>query len=124
MQMVEEQENQPRKRAAGDSEAWTAVVDAERSLTNPQGNEVYTLSELDDNEIRFATQALVVGGAFKTELMEQVVRNLATLKRSRKRQGERAVISLVRNATSKVVQTVQQSRFKRVMSNREDTEYD
>ncbi|AIF83859.1 hypothetical protein NTE_01798 [Candidatus Nitrososphaera evergladensis SR1] len=113
-----------RRKLSGAGEAWTAVLDAERAFTNPIEKEVYTLSELDDNEIRFAVQALTVGSAFKTDLMRELVTNLAVLKRSKKRQGERAVISLVRNSTAKIMQTVQQSRFKRVMSNREDYEND
>lgn len=105
-------------------EAWTALVRAQGAFANPQGKEAYTLSELDDNEIRLAVQMLTVGSAFKTDLLEELVLNLAILRRSKKRQGERAVISLVRNASTRIMQTVQQSRFKRVMSNREDLEND
>lgn len=113
-----------RRKNMTDGEAWTALVRAQGAFTNPQEREVYTLSELDDNEIRFATQALTVGYAFKTALMQEIVTNLAVLRRSKKRQGERAVISLVRNASTKILQNVQQSRFKRVMTNREDLDYD
>jgi hypothetical protein len=54
-----------------------------------------------------------------------VVVDLAVLKRSRDRKGETSIIKLVRNASMKMMQNVQMSRFKRVISNRDDfTDYD
>ncbi|NWG36683.1 hypothetical protein [Nitrososphaera sp.] len=113
------------KKDLKDTEPWTSVVLATRALTNPQGNEIFTLTELNEAEIRYGVQALILADAFKTDLLKNVVVNLAILKRSRDRKGESSVIKLVRNASMKMMQNVQMSRFKRVMSNRDDyTDYD
>jgi hypothetical protein len=113
------------KKDLKDTEPWTSVVLATKALTNPQGNEIFTLTELNEGEIRYGVQALILADAFKTDLLKNVVVNLAILKRSRDRRGESSVIKLVRNASMKMMQNVQMSRFKRIMSNREDfTDYD
>lgn len=113
------------KKDLKDTEPWTSVVLATKALTNPQGNEIFTLTELNESEIRYSVQALILADAFKTDLLKNVVVNLAILKRSRDRRGESSVIKLVRNASMKMMQNVQMSRFKRVMSNRDDfTDYD
>jgi hypothetical protein len=113
------------KKDLKDTEPWTSVVLATKALTNPQGNEILTLTELNESEIRYGVQALILADAFKTELLKNVIINLAILKRSRDRRGESSVIKLVRNASMKMMQNVQMSRFKRIMSNREDlSDYD
>jgi hypothetical protein len=113
------------KRDSKETEPWTSTVLATRALTNPQGNEILTLSEFNESEIKYAVQALILSDSFKTELLKDVITNLAILKRSRDRKGESSVIKLVRNASMKMMQNVQMSRFKRIMSNREDlTDYD
>ncbi|WP_337863337.1 hypothetical protein [Nitrososphaera sp.] len=114
------------KELVKDTEPWTSTVLATKALTNPQGNEIFTLTELSESEIRYGVQALILADAFRTDLLKDVVVNLAILKRSRDRKGESSVIKLVRNASMKMMQNVQMSRFKRVMSNRDDdfTDYD
>lgn len=118
--------SEPKKELVKDTEPWTSTVLATKALTNPQGNEIFTLTELSESEIRYGVQALILADAFKTDLLKDVVVNLAILKRSRDRKGESSVIKLVRNASMKMMQNVQMSRFKRVMSNRDDdlTDYD
>lgn len=113
------------KKELKDTEPWTSTVLATKALTNPQGNEIFTLTELNESEIRYGVQALILADAFKTDLLKNVVVNLAILKRSRDRKGESSIIKLVRNASMKMMQNVQMSRFKHVMSNRDDfTDYD
>jgi hypothetical protein len=118
-------EPQPTRKGTNESEPWTSIVLATKALTNPQENEIFTLSEFTESEIRYAVQALILAESFKTDLLKNVITNLAILKRSRDRKGESSVIKLVRNSAMKMMQNVQMSRFKRVMSNRDDfTDYD
>ena len=108
------------------AEPWAAVLLATRALTAPRDDEVFTLSELSENEIRYGVQALILSKFFENELLSGVVINLAVLKRGRDRRGEGAVIKLLRHASARVSQSVQMSRFKRLMTNRDEdfTDYD
>lgn len=118
-------EAQPARKGTNEAEPWTSIVLATKALTNPQENEILTLSEFTESEIRYAVQALILADSFKTDLLKSVITNLAILKRSRDRKGESSVIKLVRNSAMKMMQNVQMSRYKRVMSNRDDfTDYD
>jgi len=118
-------EPQHARKGTNEAEPWTSILLATKALTNPQENEILTLSEFTESEIRYAVQALILADSFKTELLKSVITNLAILKRSRDRKGESSVIKLVRNSAMKMMQNVQMSRYKRVMSNRDDfTDYD
>jgi hypothetical protein len=118
-------EPQLARKGMNEAEPWTSILLATKALTNPQENEIFTLSEFTESEIRYAVQALILADSFKTDLLKNVIINLAILKRSRDRKGESSVIKLVRNSAMKMMQNVQMSRFKRVMSNRDDfTDYD
>jgi hypothetical protein len=52
--------------------------------------------------------------------LKGIVVNLAILKRSCDRTRESRFIKLVRNASIEMMQNVQMSRFKSIMSNRDD----
>jgi len=113
------------RKGTNEAEPWTSILLATKALTNPQENEIFTLSEFTESEIRYAVQALILADSFKSDLLKNVITNLAILKRSRDRKGESSVIKLVRNSAMKMMQNVQMSRYKRIMSNRDDfTDHD
>ncbi len=82
-------------------------------------NAIYTLSELSDKEISSLSMLLAIESIFQSELeqptvISSFVDSIVLLKRSRKRRGEKAIISLFRRSGVQAPVTLQP--VKRVLS--------
>ena len=100
-------------------ETETAVLEAIRILTNPQENEVFTVTDLADNKLVVQLTALkTLAEVSRDDVLARFAENLALLLRSRKRKGAKELVEILRGARARVLQTTVLSGVKRILVGR------
>ncbi|MEM0488662.1 MAG: hypothetical protein QW707_05605 [Candidatus Bathyarchaeia archaeon] len=100
-------------------ETETAVLEAIRILTSPQGNEAFTVTEIPDNKLLVQITALkTIAEISGDDVLSKFVENLAIMARSRKRKGAKELVEILRGARARVLQTTVLSGVKRILVGR------
>lgn len=97
-------------------ETESALLEAIKILTSPEGNEIFTVTDLTDNKLIVQLTALkTLAEITNDDILAKFVENLAIISRSRKRKGAKEIVDMLKGARARVLQTTVLSGVKRVL---------